>query len=117
MSTAISTPAPSQALVGPVHPPEISVDYRTAVVTLVGELDIANCDRIGPAIALIESGDVVVDLGDVTFVDVAACRAIALAHRSLLQQGRQMLLRGCHASTVELLLLVAPEVLDAPIAL
>jgi len=67
------------------------------VVVLRGEADVFNrpvlCDMLCRVIAL-QVGDVVIDLGQVTFVDTAAVRALAMGHQLLDGQDRRLTFRS-----------------------
>ena len=54
------------------------VEWSAGWIKVTGEIDVANAPVIELRIrALLEAGDVVVDCGPVTFVDVAALRMLA----------------------------------------
>jgi anti-anti-sigma factor len=63
-------------------------DYETVV--LRGELDLTNVAELERVLFETEAGAVVLDLGDLTYLDSAGIRAIDLAHRRFAEQGRSL---------------------------
>jgi anti-anti-sigma factor len=96
--TAIPSPAqPTRPLrLAPMTAGERMAGARTVIV-LHGEADVSNrsvlCDMLCQVIAL-QVGDVVVDLGQVTVIDAAAVRALAMGHMVLDGQGRLLTFRS-----------------------
>jgi len=76
---------------------EVSMGTRRTVVVLRGEADVVNrpvlCDMLCQQVAR-QSGDVVIDFGDVTFVDAAAVCVLAMGREILDGQGRKLTFRS-----------------------
>lgn len=77
-----------------------------STLVLAGQFDVRSTMEVRAAIyAHIEStaDDVVVDLTEVTSVDLTALKVLAVATRSTERQGRHLRLRGCGPSVRRLL--------------
>ncbi|WTY90784.1 STAS domain-containing protein [Sphaerisporangium sp. NBC_01403] len=67
----------------------------TAVVTLTGEVDAANCDRLDSALRRLVAGGVLhilVNAGELRFCDIAGARALARTHSDLLAAGGKLVI-------------------------
>jgi anti-sigma B factor antagonist len=53
------------------------------IVTVSGEIDIASAPTLSEALVQFVEGNVVVDLGQVTFIDASGLRALIAAHRHI----------------------------------
>ena len=68
-----------------------------SVVLLAGEADCATTAALSDALSRVvalRSGDVVIDLNDLEFIDAAAVRVLATAHHLLAGQGRTLEVRS-----------------------
>ena len=66
------------------------------MVTVGGELDVHTAPTLQAALgALDSSGRIVVDLTDVTTIDVTALKVLAVATRRASRDGHHLMLRGC----------------------
>ena len=68
-------------------------DDAGAVVTAVGQLDLAVKDELRDVLQPL-TGDVVVDLSEVSFVDSSAIGVLVGAHRRLTENGGNLRLRN-----------------------
>ena len=66
----------------------------TTVVRPVGELDLATAPKLREALGEIVSGDVVVDLAGVSFIDSTGLNVLVDAYKRLTTSGHQMTLRA-----------------------
>jgi anti-sigma B factor antagonist len=66
------------------------------VVSLHGQLDLANADRVRDAIIGAAGSTVVVDLSDLQFLDSSGIAALLSARSQITQSGRAFELRGAH---------------------
>ena len=89
----------------------VSTDLRRRIVHLGGELDIATGLVAREACIVGDDLDVVVDLGDVTFMDSGGYHALVSARESLRQRGVTMTLRNLRGQPARIIALLA--VLDA----
>ena len=64
------------------------------VVTLHGELDLANAQRVRDALVEIAGSKVVVDLTDLRFLDSSGIAALVGARKRIMSAGHQFELRG-----------------------
>ena len=68
------------------------------VLRVAGRLDGTSVseirERLHTAIA-VESGDLILDVSDVEWLDVTGLAVLVDAHRRLRKQGRRLILRGC----------------------
>jgi len=80
------------------------------MVTIVGELDLALRPAFEEAVAA-TTGDVVVDMGQVTFLDSAGITVLVEARRAALERGSTM--RVAPASDVVMRILEITGLLDA----
>lgn len=89
-------------LVHPVRPTfgldvSISAEGGITVIALRGEADVATLAVVADALARViadEQGDVVVDLAETGFIDIATLRALMRAKEVLDWGGRQLTLRS-----------------------
>lgn len=78
-------------------PGELHVEPALTVLTLHGELDILNVEALRALLAeavAAGSASVVVDLGDVPFIDVLSLSSILAAADTLREQHRTLFVRG-----------------------
>jgi anti-anti-sigma factor len=68
------------------------------VVTLRGELDVANAERVQRALEAADTPSVVVDLSALTFIDSSGLTALVHAHREITGRGSSFELRGASGS-------------------
>ena len=82
---------------------EIVTDGPTLV--LAGDFDVRSTFAVRTALYdhLVVHDDVVVDLSDVTSVDVTALKVLAVASRTALRDGQHLRLRGCNGAVRRLL--------------
>lgn len=66
------------------------------VVRLVGELDVADAERVRGVLCECAGPTVVVDLGGLTFLDSAGLRALLQAREAHLDAGHRLVLHGAH---------------------
>ncbi len=81
----------------------VAVDVGAACTTVAvaGELDLATVDEFSGAIRSgLASGGVLIDLGQVTFMDSAGVRALNTALREAAERGRSLRVRGEMQSSV-----------------
>ena len=69
-------------------------DDGVHVVTLHGELDLANAERVRTALIEVAGSTVVVDLGDLSFLDSSGIAALLGARKRILAAGHGFELRG-----------------------
>ena len=72
---------------------ELHVDYATRRIALHGELDVAVASCLGTAVAHIQhsrSGEIVIDLADVTFMDAAGLGALVAARAAQHERGDRL---------------------------
>lgn len=67
------------------------------IVALNGELDLSDADRVRDEIVAIHSGNVVMDLAELTLLDASGLSAIVAARRAVTGRGSQFVIRGAHA--------------------
>ncbi|SNY53636.1 STAS domain-containing protein [Paractinoplanes atraurantiacus] len=91
-----------------LRPLEITVLRHPLGVRLRGEVDLATVPRLEPVLELLldAPGDVVVDLGGVTFLDVGGGRALARTALLLRPTGRQVHLRAASPFVCRVLFLL-----------
>jgi anti-sigma B factor antagonist len=94
----------------PADPPVFSLDVTTdaggrTTVAVAGELDIATAGELSDAVrAGIDTGAVVLDLRNVTFMDSSCVRALNGALRDAERGGRELwVLEGLHPSVLQVL--------------
>lgn len=78
-------------------PHGLSIDIRDNVVTLEGELDMDGVGGLGRSLGdLIDtgSGEVVIDLSALTFIDSSGLGALVDTQKRLLERGRRLDLRA-----------------------
>jgi anti-anti-sigma factor len=71
----------------------VRVEPHRTVVALRGEADVTTTGVLSDALSRIiasRAGDVVIDLGQLAFIDSASVRVLATAHHLLAGQGRTM---------------------------
>jgi len=75
---------------------ELHADGPVSVLQLVGELDISSAPALREQLLelLTSSGDVVVDLSDVSFMDSSGISVLIVAHKRSIAQGRTITLRN-----------------------
>ncbi len=81
-------------------------ECESNVLVLEGALDLRRTSEVRTSIyALLArlDGDAVVDLSEVTSVDLTALRMLAVANRVAEQSGRRVILRGCSPGVRRLL--------------
>ena len=81
-------------------------DRAVHVVVLIGALDLRRTSEVRTTIygALArQDGDVVIDLSEVTSVDLTTLRMLAIANRVAERTGRAVVLRGCSTGVRRLL--------------
>jgi anti-anti-sigma factor len=82
-----------------MRPGELSVSTEltdgTAVVTVVGEVDLATAAELGGELrsALQRAGSVVVDVGGMSFIDSSGLNTLVHAHRAAEESGGRFLVR------------------------
>lgn len=64
------------------------------IVSLHGQLDLANADEVRDALIRVAGSTVVVDLTDVQFLDSSGIAALLSARKKILQAGNGFKLRG-----------------------
>lgn len=97
-STVTVSPKRSAGFAG--QPPEPTVIWMT------GEHDISNASRLSQAIAAtiaLDDEDVVVDLGDVTFLSAATITVLLRANQFLNARSRSLVLRSPRRNAIRLL--------------
>jgi anti-anti-sigma factor len=82
----------------PAEPPiSVSIEDGSVVVKLAGELDAGNSDALPAAIMAATSetdAPVLIDIGDVTFLDSSFLRVIILCGQALEAEGRTVRVRN-----------------------
>lgn len=68
----------------------------TRVVSLHGQLDLVNAERVRDAIVQLEGSPVVIDLRGLWFLDSSGIAALLEARRLVIESGRPFQLRGAH---------------------
>jgi anti-anti-sigma factor len=72
---------------------QLTTDTDTALITVVGELDIATCAELDDAVASVAPKmDITLDLAGVTFIDSTSLQTILGARTSLAAAGRRLVL-------------------------
>jgi anti-sigma B factor antagonist len=66
----------------------------TTIVRPVGELDLATAPKLGDVLGAIVSGDVVVDLSGLSFIDSTGFSVLICAHKLVRASGHQMTVRA-----------------------
>ena len=101
---------------------DISTTPNEVTVTISGELDMADADRVGEVLADVATADwpiVCVDLAELTFADSSAVRAILLGARAAADHGVAFQLVNPHDAVRRLLevtgLVDALTVVDEPL--
>src|SRR4051812_21687828 len=80
----------------PFHPPIFSLDVTPGsdgrtIVSVAGELDLATADEFAAAVrTALATGNVLIDLGEVVFMDSAGVRALNAALRESSETGREL---------------------------
>lgn len=85
---------------------QLAVSPGHGAVSLSGEIDVANVDDLRTllrAVQEVSSGDLVVDLGDLDFIDVAGARALVSFDRAMATAGRRLGFRGARRMAGRLL--------------
>lgn len=80
----------------------MEVDFELAVVdaeeghlvSLSGELDILNAQRVRDTLVKVAGSTVIVDLSDLTFIDSTGIGSIVQARKQILAKGDELELRG-----------------------
>lgn len=88
------------------HEPTFAVTVSPGVVHLVGEVDTscaADLSRVLDAIDVSTQGELVIDLLDLEFIDIAATRVLALFQRRLIARGRAIHFAGVGPAAVNTL--------------
>jgi anti-anti-sigma factor len=84
----------------------VTVDSGRVVVALAGEFDLAARDELtSTLLAAVDSGDVVVDLGAVEFLDSSGIHALVAAHHAAKRAGSEFYVinaRGIVAHVLDL---------------
>jgi anti-anti-sigma factor len=96
---------------------EVDVISDVAVARLHGDLDLVNVDDLRELLdetCARESRQVVVDLGDVPFIDVLSLSVILGAADGLRESGRQLMVEGASNSVRRLCALLNAEDILAP---
>lgn len=91
---------PSRAVEVDPLPPfgiELTGTADHQVVRLHGELDLAYAAPVRAALAGVAGAEVVVDLGDLRFIDACGLSALLAARREMAEQGRRLVLTGAGA--------------------
>jgi anti-sigma B factor antagonist len=72
---------------------QLTTDTEAALITVVGELDIATCAELDDAVASVGPKlDITLDLAGVTFIDSTSLQTILGATTSLAAAGRRLVL-------------------------
>jgi anti-anti-sigma factor len=78
--------------------PEVHAEGTRSVIALLGEADVSTrrdlCDVLCRVIADGTTGDVVIDLAEVTFIDTAIVRVLVIAQQLLHRQNRILTFRS-----------------------
>jgi anti-anti-sigma factor len=73
---------------------ELTIDHEVRegvdLLALTGDLDLVSVPRFDAALAGCDAAVLIVDLGDVGFVDSAGLRALDRTHRHVSEQGRSV---------------------------
>ena len=96
---------------------EVSVGQETTVARLHGDLDLVNVDVLRNLLEGVVAGPgdvVVVDLGDVPFIDVLSLSVILCAADGLREVGRRLVVEGASTSIRRLCALLNAEDVLAP---
>jgi anti-anti-sigma factor len=96
---------------------EVHVHADVTVAKLRGDLDLANVDSLRELLAGVCAGDslrVVVDLGEVPFVDVLSLSVILGTADDLREAGRQLIVEGASTSVRRLCALLNAEDILTP---
>jgi len=99
---ALSPAAGSTGLEATVDPWELD----PIILVLSGPVDARTTEQVRRSVyaCLAESGaDVVIDLDEVTSVDLTALRMLAMATRQAHRQGRRLVLRKCRPTVLRML--------------
>jgi len=72
----------------------VSEDNGIAIVSLSGELDLWEEDHVRDEISAIHSGNIVLDLAELTFLDASGLSAILTARRAVTGRGSRFAIRG-----------------------
>ncbi len=84
----------------------LSVSPGDSAVSLSGEIDVANVDDLRAllrAVQEVSSGDLVVDMSDLDFIDVAGTRVLVSFDRAMAAAGRGLRFRGTRRTAGRLL--------------
>jgi anti-sigma B factor antagonist len=73
------------------------------VVSLHGQLDLVNAERVRDAIVLVEGSPVVVDLEGLAFLDSSGIAALLEARSRIIESGRAFELRGAQGIVLRVL--------------
>ena len=96
--TLLPSPARASDKIGAILGVQVvHVGADRAVVALRGEADASTTATLSFALSRViasRAGDVVIDLGQLDFVDTATVRVIATAHHLLADQGRTLAVRS-----------------------
>lgn len=72
----------------------LRIDADGSVLTLAGEIDASNSERLRTAIVGLPAGDRTIDTGAVTFIDCAGLTALISAATDTREAGGRLLLRN-----------------------
>ncbi len=96
--TLLPSPPRARDKIGPVLTVRVvRVEAARTVVALRGEADWSTNAILSDALARViasRAGDVVIDLGELEFIDTATVRVLATAHHLLAMQGRTLAVRS-----------------------
>jgi anti-sigma B factor antagonist len=68
------------------------------VIEVVGELDVATSPILHDVLAAIETGSIVLDLSEVTFIDSSGLKVLVKTHTRTEGRGAELILRGARSS-------------------
>jgi anti-anti-sigma factor len=105
--TLLSSPARTSDKIGSVLDVRVvRVEAGRTVVALRGEADASTTAILSDALSRViatRAGDVVVDFGQLEFVDTATVRVVATANHLLVSQGRTLTVRSPSRLTIRML--------------
>jgi anti-sigma B factor antagonist len=73
------------------------------IVVASGEIDLATAPQLGESIAQFSTGDVIVDLTAVEFMDSSGLKVLVVAHRRLARRGSRLVIRGASPMTMAMM--------------
>jgi len=106
---AFAVQAPTSRPVSPIGAPvavTVRLERARTVVVLQGEADLSATPLLSDVFARMiatRTGDVIVDMAAVEFIDTAAFRTLAIAHGLLARRDRRLTFRGPSRPTGRLL--------------